>query len=429
MGAMLTCVAADTLCCLGTTACKCCFQVFGIAASTATRVAYGFLFLINSIIAWVMLTDWAIEKLKERFEKYPFYTIDCPEGYCYGTLATYRVTFALCMFHLTMSLLTIGVRSSKDIRGSIQNGFWGPKIVLYILFMVAAFYLPNSFFIVYGYLAMFFAGLFIMIQLILLIDLAYRTSEKCLDEYENTGDQKWMVVLSGGTILMIVAFFVITGFLYSWFAHGGCSLNQFFVTMNMLLAIIGWLTSIHPAVQEINPRVGLPQASFVAMYAVYLVFSAMSSEPNDQCNPLIHNKDPRQANIIIGVVMTVVALAYSASSAAMQGQSIMGAGASYSLVVDDSGVNGGGDGEEYDDESDAVNYSYSFFHFTFAVACMYVAMLLTNWDSVQRASDETVIVGQSMTAVWIKIVTSWMTLLMYIWTIVAPILLPDREFF
>ena len=31
-------------------------------------------------------------------------------------------------------------------------------------------------------------------------------------------------------------------------------------------------------------------------------------------------------------------------------------------------------------------------------------------------------------AVWIKITSSWMGLLLYIWTLIAPVLFPDRDF-
>ena len=34
----------------------------------------------------------------------------------------------------------------------------------------------------------------------------------------------------------------------------------------------------------------------------------------------------------------------------------------------------------------------------------------------------------SEAAVWIKICSSWMGLLLYIWTLIAPVLFPDRDF-
>lgn len=39
-----------------------------------------------------------------------------------GFQSVYRVWFAFTMFFLLMGILTIGVKSSKDCRGHLQNG-------------------------------------------------------------------------------------------------------------------------------------------------------------------------------------------------------------------------------------------------------------------------------------------------------------------
>ncbi|CAG8435424.1 981_t:CDS:2 [Funneliformis mosseae] len=41
-------------------------------------------------------------------------------------------------------------------------------------------------------------------------------------------------------------------------------------------------------------------------------------------------------------------------------------------------------------------------------------------------SDELVIIGQSYVAVWVKIVSGWICLLLYSWTLIGPVLMPER---
>ena len=84
-----------------------------------------------------MLTDWAIKKLEKLTLEYM--TISCEGKQCYGFVAVHRVNFALGAFHLLLAILLLGVQSSKDGRAPIQNGFWGPKIVGWLLMIVVTF--------------------------------------------------------------------------------------------------------------------------------------------------------------------------------------------------------------------------------------------------------------------------------------------------
>lgn len=63
---------------------------------------------------------------------------------------------------------------------------------------------------------------------------------------------------------------------------------------------------------------------------------------------------------------------------------------------------------------------------------MYVSMVLTNWNTISFENSPTqnngdlVRIGQSYTAVWVKIVSGWICHIIYIWSMVAPVLMPDR---
>ena len=81
---------------------------------------------------------------------------------------------------------------------------------------------------------------------------------------------------------------------------------------------------------------------------------------------------------------------------------------------------------EEKEKSKPVTYSYSFFHLIFSLASMYSAMLLTGWSTSVGESGKLVDVGWP--SVWVRIVTSWATAALYIWSLVAPIMFPEREF-
>jgi hypothetical protein len=64
------------------------------------------------------------------------------------------------------------------------------------------------------------------------------------------------------------------------------------------------------------------------------------------------------------------------------------------------------------------------------MASFYMAMVLTDWRVMQ--SDLTkpngVVIMHGFGAMWVKVATSWVCVLLYLWTLVAPLLLPGRDF-
>lgn len=197
----------------------------------ATRIAYAFILLINSILSWIMLTPWALQKLEHLTLDYM--TIRCDGEECYGWMAVHRINFALALFHFILSILLLGVQSSKDGRAALQNGYWGPKIIIWLLFVVMAFFIPQAFFFVWGsYFAYIGAMLFLLLGLILLVDLAHTWAELCLNKIEQEDSRVWRGLLIGSTLGMYLASFAMTIVMYIFFANSGCSMNQAAITVS-----------------------------------------------------------------------------------------------------------------------------------------------------------------------------------------------------
>lgn len=412
-----------------------------------------------------MLTPWAINKLQHLTLDYM--KISCPEGECYGWVAVHRINFALGIFHIIMAVLLLGVNSSKNPRAGIQNGFWGPKIIAWLALIVVSFLIPDGFFMVWGnYIAFTGATLFLLLGLILLVDLAHTWAEYCLDQIEAHDSRVWRGVLIGSTLTMYAASIAMTVVQYIFFASSGCSMNQASITINLILFLIVSFISVHPAIQEYNPKAGLAQSAMVAVYCTYLTMSAVSMEPDDNnCNPLVRaHQGTRTTSTIIGAIVTMLTVAYTTTRAATQGIALGAKGNSVRLPDDDEhtlvtqqpdsrremraaalrqAVEEGSlpadalldDDDESDsgntakdDERASTQYSYALFHIIFFLATTWVATLLTMRFKSESSdiSEDFEPVGRTYMASWVKIICAWICYGMYIWTLVAPIVLPDR---
>jgi len=377
--------------------------------------------------------------------------INC--GIAAGYLAVYRLCFAMTLFFLFMSLIMIGVHSSKDPRAGIQNGFWAIKYLVLIGTIIGAFFIPEDETGTFGTTWMYFGLIggffFILIQLVLVIDFAHRWAESWVEKYEETNSKTWYCALIFFTFFQYALCIAAVSLFYIYYTTSeGCALHKFFISFNLILCMIVSVVAILPKVQEFQPRSGLLQSSVVSLYALYLTWSAMSNQPDSQCKPnfsdLINGEDGTNddakkptfdAESIVGLVIWFCCVLYSSIRTASNGQTERLIGSDKVLAKnDDSGSAGGADVHEiesgggskvWDNEADGVAYSWSFFHLMFALATLYVMMTLTNW--YKPTSDLTTL-SSNEASVWVKIISSWLCLTLYLWSLVAPILLPDRDF-
>lgn len=182
-----------------------------------------------------MLTRWAISKLEHL--SFDFLPIDCDGNACYGWVAVHRINFALGLFHVILAVLLLGVRTSKDSRAGLQNGYWGAKVLAWVGFVVASFFIPERFFFVWGsYIALIGAMLFVLLGLILLVDLAHTWAELCLQKIEETESRMWQVLLIGSTLGMYIASVAMTVVMYIFFAQQHCSMNKAAITVSIFSA-------------------------------------------------------------------------------------------------------------------------------------------------------------------------------------------------
>ncbi|XP_065651610.1 probable serine incorporator isoform X2 [Hydra vulgaris] len=427
------CVATQLACCCGSAACSlCCKACPSCKNSTASRIGYVFMLLIGFVMSCVMLSPG----IRQKLNKVPHLCSQIGEESCdklVGYMAVYRVCFAMTAFFFIMSIIMFKVRSSRDPRGSIQNGFWAIKFIVFIGLLVGAFYIPKgNFSKVWMYFGLVGGILFILIQLVLLIDFAHRWSEKWITNYEESENKFWFIGLALSTgILYIIAIAIII-YCYISYAHSGCSLNKFFISLTLFLSVIVSFMSVHPTIQEAQSTSGLLQAACISAYTAYLTWSGLSNEPDAICNPgssinFVQNFGGQTAFAAVVLFCTVVYSCLRTSN-----------GNNLSAKSDDAMgdilIASGDENEEsekigqkvYDNEKLHVAYNYSYFHFTFMLASLYIMMMLTNWYSPENSDSKTLI--SSWSTVWIKVVSCWACFAIFMWTLLAPVLWPDRIF-
>ncbi|XP_037668396.1 serine incorporator 3 isoform X2 [Choloepus didactylus] len=379
-----------------------------------------------------------------------------------GYKAIYRINFALAIFFFVFSLLMVKVKTSRDPRAAVHNGFWFFKIAAIVGIMVGSFYIPEGHFttawFVIGIGGAFF---FILIQLVLLVDSAHSLNELWVNRKEEGNPKCWYAVLLSVTSLFYTLSVISVALFYTYYTKpDGCTENKFFISINLILCIVVSIISIHPKIQEHQPRSGLLQSSVITLYTMYLTWSAMTNEPGGSCNPRLlsivtHGAAPAlapgnstalaptstppsesgpslDAENVIGLLVFVLCLLYSSfrTSSNSQVRKLTLSG-SDSVILSDAATSGAGDEEDglprraVDNEKEGVQYNYSFFHFMLCLASLYVMMTLTKWNSPDAEFQSGT---HKWPAVWVKISSSWVCLFLYVWTLIAPLILTSRDF-
>jgi hypothetical protein len=330
------------------------------------------------------------------------------------------VSFGNFLFFAIYALIMIGVKDQNDRRDSWHHGGWGLKMIVWFLLVVLMFFVPNVIVSLYGTLSKFGAGAFLLVQVVLLLDATHNWNDSWVEKDE----KKWYIALLVISIVCYIATYTFSGILFIWFNPSGqdCGLNVFFIVMPMILAFVFAIIALHPAVNG-----SLLPASVISVYCAYVCYTGLSSEPHDYvCNGLNKSKAVNASTLILGMLTTVLSVLYSALRAGSS-TTFLSPPSSPRSGVKDALLGDPEDGKKSGEaEARPVSYSYSFFHIIFALASMYAAMLLSGWTD---SSESATLIDVGWTSVWVKICTGWVTAGLYIWTLIAPLILPDREFY
>ncbi|XP_056293665.1 serine incorporator 1 [Pseudoliparis swirei] len=467
LASWVPCLCSSATCLM----CSCCPNSRN---STVTRIIYASILLLGTIVACIMLSPGVDVQLKripgfcEDGASFPGLQADVDCQMFVGYKAVYRICFGMSMWFLGFAILMINIKNSRDPRATIHNGFWFFKCAALMAITAGAFYIPDGpFTYTWFIVGCFGAFCFILIQLVLLVDFAHSWNESWVAKMETGNARCWYGALLAVTILnYILSFIAVVLFFVFYTKPDGCFINKFFISFNMLFCIVISVVSVLHKVQESQTHSGLLQSSIITLYTMYLTWSAMTNEPDRVCNPsllsifqqiaapspapleienqtavvIIDAEEPVltspylqwwDAQSIMGLAIFVLCILYSSirTSSTSQVNKLTMASKDSAILAEggsspDLPEESTGPRRVEDNERDMVQYSYSFFHFMLFLASLYIMMTLTNWYS----PDADYTVTSKWPAVWVKISSCWVCLALYTWTLVAPMILTNRDF-
>jgi hypothetical protein len=290
-----------------------------------------------------------------------------------------RTSAAAALFFLVHAVALICNPNLADSCQFIFHVSWpGLHFFLFLgAYALFLFAVPDGFFDAYLWFAYGGAAIYLVMQIIFLIDFFYYVNE-WLNEGERNG------CLWFGTITLNVL--ALTGYVLGFVFYHESTQSTAVLGVNLGVSVLLSIMAVR------FEHASIFTAALVSAYVAFLTFSGCMSA-----------KAIGPTDVVVSIVFASIMLlwvGYSAFSTTQQ----FGTACTC--------------GEER-------QFSLSFFHGVFALGSVYMTMLATNW--ARQDADEWSL-GQGKASMWANWISSWFSLLLFLWTMIAPLVLPDREF-
>ncbi|KAG6580002.1 serine incorporator [Phytophthora cinnamomi] len=408
------------------------------------RVAYVALFFVSAAAAGLLRTFG--QTVLARLGAFDECDDSAYPSNCVGNQLVYRVSFGLgCFFTLTALLSCAVARGCEGVCCLLMF-----QLPLYAGLQLASLLIPNDFFDGYVDIARVASALFIILQIIIILDSAYSLRDYILDkmdEADRDDDARHALLGSSfdstqgdgaktmweGVYLALVFVCMalsIVGFALLYMRYGECELNVMFISVTLLSAII--LTALS-VVTWVN--VGLLPSTAVSLYLVFLCYQTVRANPSAACTPLhltTEEKLQEQSGVVMNSLIAAFTITWTSWRTSVTSTAFFGS----SSAQKQSGNANDEDDEELASigltsarlEKEAqreveVVPEYQF-HVLMVLASLYMAMVLTNWGSFDGSSSK----DDEIVTMWVKAISQWVASGLFLWTLVAPAVFPGRDF-
>lgn len=373
---------ASCACCLGK-----CLCTDAKMSTKCANVLYLAILVLMTLVAFVLQTYGAPE-----FNFYSF-NVGCGDipgidvAACKGENAVYRISIGMAIWFVIMALANL-------CSHRFHTGLWGIKLISLVTLVTGFFFIPIVGQYDYVEIARVISAAFLVSQIVAFIDAAYHWNAYFVDKaFGDQEDRRWTTAILAICFTIIAAIVVSIVMMYVNYSY--CLRQSVFITVTVVLILLSTLLQLHSHDTDSS----LLTSCIVGAYAIYLGWSAVAS---DECNPGVRTDE----QLALACFVSACSLAWTCHSAGMREWND-----SNELLMDS-------EDDEPEDEQDEP--SMIWFHIVMATGSVYMSMLLTNWGTVSGHKSEA--------QMWVSIASQWISMLLYVWTLVAPRFCPHREF-
>ena len=389
MGSIFSIPATLAGSCIGTSTTYCLCKINDVSASNQVSK-----FMYLTLIFFVTMCSYVLQQFDEpllinlHWKNFNWKQQIC-DNTCIGDEIVYRMSMAMTFFFITMALFTSTV---SKISTSAHQRWWLLKLIYVSGLCIGSLYIPPELLPIYVNSCKYLSPIFILLQIIILIDFGYSFNDKLID-YKA---EKIIIIIA-------VLFYIASGglmiYLFTYFYEN--PLNTIFIFMNFIMCCTHTVLSL----SYIAPHGTLLTSSIVSMYMTFLCFSALH---NSSQHYFIDN--------YLAMGFTIGSLCYSAYSTSATNifrvEEVQNAD---TLALLDSVVIKNDNNENEDNKHNDKYVVNGIYHLTLSLTTLYIPMVLTNW-------------GGDPNNTWVKIITSWICGIIYIWSLIAPKICPSRDF-
>jgi hypothetical protein len=208
----------------------------------------------------------------------------CPDNYLDSCKAVSAVLRISCALTISFGIQALGTL----IFSRFYDAMWILKLLGFIALVVGLFFAPSTSFGTNGYawFARITGFLYLILQQVILLDLAYTWNERWValatDNEDGERGKKWLIGIIVISSILFAGGYTVIGVLYWQF--NGCSDTITIITLTLVLTLLATLIQLF-----FSEEGSILTSAVVTAYSAYICYSAVILHPNPQCNPTLQS--------------------------------------------------------------------------------------------------------------------------------------------